>query len=97
MDILKKTIDQMPDVFTSNQFRKQAIKNGYPVKLCKVGFSAYLKKYADNDIFKTRTWAKKPSTKIQKIDAGLNEEEMILYLKNKGYKIMKPVNEWVEC
>ena len=32
-EILEKTLAQMPDIFTSNMFSKQAEKNGFPREL----------------------------------------------------------------
>ena len=32
-----------------------------------------------------------------KINNLMSESEMIKYLKSKGYKIMKPINDWIEC
>ena len=28
---------------------------------------------------------------------SITDEQMIQHLKSKGYKIMKPINEWLEC
>ena len=83
----------MPNSFTSNEFNKRAIKNGYPSNLLKrKGLANFIRKYADNAYEGSKTWVKRDETK--KI---ISENEMIEYLKSKGYKIMKPVNEWVEC
>ena len=93
MLILEKTIAEMPNSFTSNEFNKRAIKNGYPSNLLKrKGLASFIRKYADNAYEGSKTWVKRDKTK--KI---ISENEMIEYLKSKGYKIMKPVNEWVEC
>jgi len=91
--ILEKTINEMPNTFTSNEFNKKAIKNGYPAKnLKRKGLASFIKKYADNAYEGSKTWVKRNKT-----ISIMSDEEMINYLKNKGYKIMKPVNEWVEC
>ena len=91
--ILKKTIEEMPNSFTSNEFNKRAIKNGYPAKnLKRKGLSTFIKKYADNAYIGSKTWIKK-----NEFHAKITDEYMIEHLKNKGYKIMKPVNDWIEC
>lgn len=93
MLILEKTIAEMPNSFTSNEFNKRAIKNGYPAKRLKgKGLSSFIRKYADNAYEGSKTWVKRYKTKNI-----ISENEMIEYLKSKGYKIMKPVNEWIEC
>lgn len=93
MKILEKTIEQMPEWFTSNEFNKLAIQNGYPARrLRQKGLSSFLRRYADNAYKGSKTWIKR-NTKTD----DLNDIEMIAYLKNRGYKIMKPIKDWVEC
>ena len=83
----------MPNSFTSNEFNKRAVKNGFSSEFLKrKGLSSFLRKYADNAYEGSKTWVK-----IDKTNNIISEDEMIKYLKSKGYKIMKPVNEWVEC
>jgi len=95
MLILEKTMNEMPNSFTSNEFNKRAIKNGYPAKnLKRKGLANFIRKYADNAYEGSKTWVKIDKNKNTGI---ISEPEMIEYLKSKGYKIMKPVNEWVEC
>ncbi|MAG87322.1 MAG: hypothetical protein CMB97_08140 [Flavobacteriaceae bacterium] len=91
--ILEKTMNEMPNSFTSNEFNKRAVKNGYPAKsLKRKGLASFIRKYADNAYEGSKTWVKRNKT-----NRLMSDEEMIEHLKNKGYKIMKPVNEWVEC
>ena len=57
MKILEKTITEMPKSFTSNEFGKRAIKNGYPSrKLKRKGLASFLWKYADNAYKGSKTW-----------------------------------------
>ena len=95
MSILERTIAEMPDSFTSYEFNKMAIKNGYPSgNLKRKGLASFIRKYADNAYEGSKTWIKRDKTNNIK---QMSEDEMIKHLKSKGYKIMKPVNEWVEC
>jgi len=95
MMILEKTMQEMPSSFTSNEFNKRAVKNGYPPKILKrKGLASFIRKYADNAYEGSKTWVKKDKIQDKKI---MTDEEMIKHLKSKGYKIMKPVKEWVEC
>lgn len=100
MTILEKTMEQMPNSFTSNEFNKKAISNGYPRKsIQRKGLSNFIRKYADNAYRGSKTWIKR-SSKEKKEDkqyAFETFDEIIAFLKSKGYKIMRPVNEWVEC
>jgi hypothetical protein len=101
MDVIKKTMDEMPKVFTSHEFNAKAIKNGYPEGLLqRKGLAKYIRKYADNGEEFSKTWTKIPVQKETKLCEYISENDtelMIFYLKKKGYKIMKPVSEWVEC
>ena len=65
MGILEKTINEMPNSFTSNEFNKRAIKNGYSDRILKnKGLSSFIKKYADNAYIGSKTWLKKESKTI---------------------------------
>jgi hypothetical protein len=98
MEVLEKTFKQMPQVFTSNQFNKQAVKNGYPAALLKhSGLHPFLHKYAKNSTTFSKTWTKNKTEVICSNEStSMTEMQMIQYLKSKGYKILKPVNEWQE-
>lgn len=100
MKNLEKTMEQMPNSFTSYEFNKMAIKNGYPAKKLKIkGLANFIRKYADNAYKGSKTWVKR-SAKEKKEDRQYSFatfDEIISFLKSKGYKIMRPVNEWVEC
>ena len=90
MDLFEKTLNQMPFEFTSNQFMKQAKKNGlYIRRLAEV-----IKPYAENKYPASKTYVKKQ--KYHLTNTKLTEQQMINALKEKGYRIMKPVNDWVE-
>jgi hypothetical protein len=57
--IVEMTIRQMPNVFTSNKFNRIAIKNGYSEELLKQkGLSRYIREYAKNGSFQSKTWVK---------------------------------------
>jgi hypothetical protein len=98
MMILEKTINEMPNSFTSNEFNKRAIKNGYPAKsLKRKGLANFIRKYADNAYEGSKTWMKKTIQDSKPAVAIMTDEEMIKHLKSKGYKIMRPINDWIEC
>jgi len=107
MDILQKTMDEMPNVFTSNAFNKRAIKNGYPKKLIEHnGLAHFIKRFATNQYYGSKTWVKKQegqqinnaSTDVQQIsNASTEVQKMIDFLKRKGYKVMRPSTGWEEC
>jgi len=107
-EILQRTMRQMPRVFTSNQFNKIAIKNGYPREILKKkGLAKFIEQYASNGSFQSKTWVKFTDEKTvisetQKSNSDNNLElsdriqEAIELLKGNGYKILKVHSEWVE-
>jgi hypothetical protein len=103
MNILRKTMDEMPNVFTSNHFNKRAILNGYPKKkIVSTGTSNFVKKLANNEYYGSKTWVKKKVIIKKEYNPNhykaktLTEDEAVLFLKEKGYKILKPINKWEE-
>ena len=92
--ILEKTFQQMPNIFTSNQFALRLKVNGAPQDVVTNGMMlVYLRRYADkfgNSPHRTRTWIKRnPMVHQQAINFELNDEMCIQHLKNKGYRILK--------
>jgi len=103
MSILEKTMNEMPNGFTSNEFNKKAVQNGYSKELLeRKGLSRFIKIYADNAYPGSKTWIKKPKKHTNNSESnlennGLNDlQSAILMVKKAGLKVMKPVNDWVE-
>jgi hypothetical protein len=107
-EILKKTMLQMPRVFTSNQFNTVAIKNGFPKEILKKkGLAKFIEQYASNGSFQSKTWVKfteektvmneaQQSNSEDKRELSDRLQEAIELLKGNGYKILKVHSEWVE-
>ena len=111
LKIVMDTFNEMPDIFTSFEFNRAALENGYPERLLRGrGLANYLRRFADNDFYRSKQWTKKGATpavvqtkiaeettepKSSNIE-GVSIEECIQILKNAGYKVMKPVSEWEE-
>lgn len=95
MNILEKTLNQMPSRFSSNEFAKRAKRNGLTDSEIRNGVvSNYLRITVVSDGSR-RMWRKKDALSL--ISEEYNKtEEYIQYLKGLGYKILKPVNEWRE-
>ena len=103
--ILQKTAAEMPRIFTSNEFNRRAIKNGFPaIKIKHCGLAKFIRKFATNDERFSKTWTKIPDKKAYKeiemsdfsTISSMTVDEMIIILKNEGYRIMKPVQDWIE-
>jgi len=101
MDILQKTMGEMPNVFTSQEFNKRAIINGYSERILrKKGLGGFIKQFAKNEP-RGKLWTKIEPTFFE-VEAPKKKDEdyiekMISILKSKGYKVMKPVDKWEEC
>jgi len=89
MEILKKTLDEMPINFNSNQFANQAKKNGFSQYQINSGLMlSFLHNNCKQGLTR-RQWIKKNSNLFE-----LNEA--IRIIKANGYKIMKQKIEWIE-
>jgi len=92
-DILSKSLEQMPDFFSSNQFADAAIRQNYPkIAITKGMLGSYLHKHATQSNTSKRMWHKRGNSHQQfnDIDAA------IALLKSHGYRILKPVSDWQE-
>ena len=108
IEILDRTMRQMPRIFTSNQFNRIAIKNGYPSGLIKKkGLAKFIQQYASNGSFQSKTWVKFTEVKTvtsapQQMGSDYKHElsdrlqDAIELLKSNGYKILKVHSEWIE-
>lgn len=94
MTILNQTLDQMPLVFSSNYFSIKAQKNGLDKYLINQGVIA---QFLEKNCIRLgrRRWQKKP-TKVTDVTPSDKLAEAIRLVKSYGYKVLKPVNEWVE-
>jgi hypothetical protein len=92
-EILSKSLEQMPDFFSSNQFADAAIRQNYPkIAITKGMLGSFLHKHATQSNTSKRMWHKRGNSHQQfnDIDAA------IALLKSHGYRILKPVSDWQE-
>lgn len=95
-EILTKTLNEMSYVFSSNEFSKRAKKNGLLQTLINGGaLSSFLHNNAIQDGSR-RMWRKKNDLIFEKSKSE-QIADAIKLLKSEGFKIMKPVNDWIEC
>jgi hypothetical protein len=93
MDILSKTLSQMPESFSSNEFAIQAKKNGISKRQIANGIIAsYLNINATKGNSR-RMWVK---TSASRTTVSSDIEYCIARLKELGYKVLKPINQWEE-
>lgn len=112
IEILQKTMDEMPKVFTSFQFKAKAIENGYPVDQT-IGqrWYPFFRRYADNAVPKGKTWTKRddvdhlnltPENEPLKYTEDVRHypsdalQDCIDTVKSFGYKVMRRVDDWIE-
>ncbi len=94
-DLFFKTLNEMPEIFTSNTFCKQAEINGVEARIIHDGYAAKFLKETCIQYESRRTW-KKQVTSDQLFPPVDKLTESISYLKSLGYKVMKPVNTFEE-
>ena len=86
----------MPNMFTSNEFTQRAILNGLPRPRKNCGLGEFIELHAVNEYRGSKTWNKKQVIKHDIEVLELNEKSCIDFLKLKGYKILKPINQFEE-
>jgi AAA+ superfamily predicted ATPase len=92
MEILEQTLKKMPLHFSSNYFISCAKKKGLSQIEVNNGivknFLIMNAKRGDSK----RLWYKKAPN----VDGNDKLTEAIAFIKSKGYRVMKPVNDWIE-
>ena len=93
MRILKETLENMEDSFSSNEFSLLAQAKGLSKKQISTGIIAnFLHKECTQGLTK-RTWYK---SKVNKLNNDNQELFYINFLKERGYKIYKQTISWEE-
>ena len=103
---LNDALASMPNKFSSKEFILRCVSVGIPravfdgSDLC----ATFLKLNTDRLTY--RSWSNKKCDRTEplqeaksfstSVESSLSINECIEFLKSKGYKIMKPVSEWVE-
>ena len=94
--ILEKTMKEMPNTFTSYDFAQRAILNGFKKIGKNSGLGEFIELYASNDYKYSKTWTKKQQTTKNIETISIDEKTCIEFLNTKGYKILKPINQFEE-
>ena len=103
-EILNNTLNQMDNVFTSNLFAKVAEKNGITRKEIEYDCIASFLKQKCKRFETNRKWVKNNFNNNEKKSITKNKiksdediiNEAIEILKLNGYRILKPISDWVE-
>jgi hypothetical protein len=95
---LELALEQMPKIFSSNEFSQKSQALGYPKELIPKGFIARFLHRNCNQLDSTRMWAKEYSQANQPTSKSISNdvENAITLLKKNGYKISKQVIDWKE-
>lgn len=102
-----RAFEAMPDIFTSRVFNKKALSLGYPKSMLQGnGLAGFLHRYADNQGKFSKVWRKKsvPEPVKDEFSNAISAPEpvkdeiskAIFLLKSKGYRVLKPINDWEE-
>ena len=95
MDILNKTLSEMKFTFSSNEFSKKAKKNGLSKQEVNNGVIALFLHRNAVQADTRRMWRKH-----NEITSDKHKSDEIMraidLLKANGYRILKPVSDWME-
>lgn len=98
-EIFFQALNEMPAKFTSLQFSNMCRQKGIN-QSAKIKYHQFLHKYCDSGGYHSRSWTKIVSreqrTLFNTLTPQLTEENCIEYLKSKGYRIQKPITEYID-
>jgi len=95
-EILHKTLSEMNYVFSSNEFSKLARHYGISNDLVHRGVLASFLHRNARQMESRRMWTKLNGQIPHKEQSTDKLSDAISLLKQNGYKIMKPINDWIE-
>jgi hypothetical protein len=96
MEILHKTLSQMPTTFSSNEFSQKAARNGLSQKDIKQGVIALFLHQHAKQAGTRRSWQKDKEKTPEKLKQDKLLEAIKIIKEDGSYKILKKVTEWVE-
>jgi hypothetical protein len=101
MDILKKTLEEMPLIFSSNEFSKQAKKNGLTQREINNGMIANYLSHKAKKGNSIRMWEKKRSHHNtnafrEPVAAQSDLDNAVALIKSLGGKVLMPISEYKE-
>jgi hypothetical protein len=107
-DVLTRALAKMPVTFSSTDFINECVDMGFPYDvLSRTNMVAPFLKDNTHRVSK-RIWSKGPLAHLSPVKEvveprktevapkAMSETECVDFLKARGYKIMKPVSDWVE-
>jgi hypothetical protein len=95
-EILEKTFKEMSYVFSSNEFSKLARHYGISNHLVHRGVLSSFLHCNARQMESRRMWTKLNGQIPYKEQSTDKLSDAISLLKQNGYKIMKPINDWIE-
>jgi hypothetical protein len=95
MNILQQTLKEMNHSFSSNEFSKKAQKNGLSKQEINSGAISYFLHSNAVQGNTRRRWRKHDGLTSDK-NTSDKIMDAIYFLKSHGYKVFKPVSDWIE-
>jgi len=99
MEIYQRVLSNMPQIFSTNEYLQSLKKTATsPSDVNRSKYLSFIKKECRK--VSNRTYVKKPKESqltLEPVNQPVITEEMAVeLLKNLGYKVLKPVKDWVE-
>lgn len=98
MEIYQRVLRTMPQIFSTNEYLESLKKTATsPADVNRSKYLSFIKKECRK--VSNRTYVKPKETQLTLDPVNqpvITEETAVEFLKKLGYKILKPVNEWVE-
>lgn len=99
MEIYQRVLSTMPQIFSTNEYLQSLKKEASsPSDVNRAKYLSFIKKECRK--VSNRTYVKKPKEvqlSLEPISQPVITEDMAVeLLKNLGYKVFKPIKDWVE-
>ena len=99
MEIYQRVLSTMPQIFSTNEYLQSLKKEASsPTDVNRTKYLSFIKKECRK--VSNRTYVKKPKEvqlSLEPVSQPVITEDMAVeLLKNLGYKVLKPIKDWVE-
>lgn len=98
MEIYQRVLKTMPQIFSTNEYLESLKKTATsPADVNRSKYLSFIKKECRKVSNRTYVKPKETQLTLEPVNQPvITEETAVEFLKNLGYKVLKPIKDWVE-
>jgi hypothetical protein len=98
MEIYQRVLRTMPQIFSTNEYLESLKKTATsPADVNRSKYLSFIKKECRKVSNRTYVKPKETQLSLETVNQPvITEETAVEFLKNLGYKVLKPIKDWVE-